>query len=95
MDRSDNKGDGSYNSSVYSQKYDESSKSHNRGRKVSNRIIKVDDSVLPLGFSNEVTYTARDKEELTHIKQDIDQNKTGKKRGRKVQNFSEYCEQTT
>ena len=72
MDRSDNKGDGSYNSSVYSQKYDESSKSHNRGRKVSNRIIKVDDSVLPLGFSNEVTYTARDKEELTHIKQDID-----------------------
>ena len=40
-------------------------------------------------------YTDQDKDKFVQIKQETDNTKAGQKRGRKVQKFSEYCEQTS
>ena len=54
-----------------------------------------DESILPVGYLQKLHYSAKDKSKLTQIKQDLKNSKTGQKRGRKVQNFHEYCEHTT
>ena len=54
-----------------------------------------DESILPVGYLQKQQYSAQDKSKLTQIKQDLNNSKAGLKRGRKVQNFHEYCEHTT
>ena len=54
-----------------------------------------DESILPVGYLQKLQYSANDKNKLSEIKQDLKSAKAGQKRGRKVQNFHEYCEHTT
>ena len=54
--------------------------------------VVTDESILPVGYAQEVQYTDQDKNKFVEIKQEQDNTKCGQKRGRKVQKFSEYCE---
>ena len=55
----------------------------------------MDESILPIGIAKQMEYSERDKDQLVQAKADIQKNKSGHKRGRKSQQFSSYCEQTT
>lgn len=60
------------------------------------RLFKAnkDDSIFPVGYVQELKITNDDKEQLNLIKNDGKHYQVGQKRGRRVLQFSEYCDQT-